>query len=70
MVASPLYGCTCSFFTSDNFSFVGFYQKHLIHFQNGHIMGLHFDVEVTEKRAATEEEKAHGHAHGEGGHQH
>ena len=31
---------------------------------------LFFDVEVTEKRAATEEEKAHGHAHGEGGHQH
>ena len=31
---------------------------------------LFFDVEVTEKRAATDEEKAHGHAHGEGGHQH
>lgn len=31
---------------------------------------LYFDVEVTEKRAATEEEKAHGHAHGAGGHQH
>ncbi|MEX0799246.1 MAG: peptidylprolyl isomerase [Bacteriovoracaceae bacterium] len=31
---------------------------------------LMFDIEVTEKRAATEEEKAHGHAHGEGGHQH
>ena len=31
---------------------------------------LIFDVEVTEKRPATEEEKTHGHAHGEGGHQH
>lgn len=31
---------------------------------------LHFDVEITEKRAATEEELAHGHAHGAGGHQH
>jgi len=31
---------------------------------------LVFDVEVTEKRAATEEELAHGHAHGEGGHHH
>lgn len=31
---------------------------------------LFFEVEITEKRAATEEEKAHGHAHGEGGHHH
>lgn len=31
---------------------------------------LFFDIEVTEKRAATDEEKAHGHAHGAGGHQH
>lgn len=31
---------------------------------------LFFDVEITEKRAATEEEVSHGHAHGEGGHQH
>ncbi len=31
---------------------------------------LVFDVEVIEKRAATEEEIAHGHAHGDGGHQH
>lgn len=31
---------------------------------------LHFDVEVTEVRAATEEELEHGHAHGEGGHHH
>lgn len=31
---------------------------------------LFFDIEITEKRAATEEEIAHGHAHGVGGHQH
>jgi len=31
---------------------------------------LHFDVEVTEKRDATEEEIDHGHAHGDGGHHH
>ena len=31
---------------------------------------LHFDVEITEKRDATAEENAHGHAHGVGGHQH
>lgn len=31
---------------------------------------LHFDVKVTELRDATEEEIAHGHVHGEGGHQH
>lgn len=31
---------------------------------------LHFDVEITEKRDATEEEVAHGHAHGAGGHHH
>jgi len=31
---------------------------------------LHFDVEITEKRAATEEEQSHGHAHGAGGHEH
>ena len=46
--------------------------------ENVHIDGNHpmagkdlvFDVELTEKRAATEEEIAHGHAHGEGGHHH
>jgi len=31
---------------------------------------LHFEVEVTKVRAATEEELAHGHVHGEGGHHH
>lgn len=31
---------------------------------------LHFDVTVREVRAATEEEKAHGHAHGPRGHGH
>lgn len=31
---------------------------------------LHFDVEITEVRAATEEELAHGHVHGPGGHHH
>jgi len=31
---------------------------------------LHFDVEVVEVRAATDEEKEHGHVHGEGGHHH
>lgn len=31
---------------------------------------LHFDVEVTEARAATQEELAHGHAHGPDGHHH
>lgn len=31
---------------------------------------LHFDVEITESREATEDEIAHGHAHGAGGHNH
>ncbi|HET7300054.1 MAG TPA: peptidylprolyl isomerase [Oleiagrimonas sp.] len=31
---------------------------------------LHFDIEVTEVREATEDELTHGHVHGEGGHQH
>ncbi len=31
---------------------------------------LHFAVEVTEVRAASEEELAHGHVHGAGGHHH
>lgn len=44
-----------------------------VHIDGNHPMAgreLHFDVEITEKRDATEEELAHGHAHGEGGHQH
>lgn len=31
---------------------------------------LHFDIEITESREATEDEVAHGHAHGAGGHHH
>lgn len=31
---------------------------------------LHFQIEIVDIRAATEEEIAHGHAHGPGGHQH
>lgn len=31
---------------------------------------LHFDVEITEMRDATDDELAHGHAHGAGGHHH
>lgn len=31
---------------------------------------LHFDIEVTGVRAASEEELQHGHVHGEGGHHH
>ena len=31
---------------------------------------LHFDVEVVDLRDATEEELAHGHVHGPGGHHH
>ena len=31
---------------------------------------LHFDVEVTEKRDASDDEIAHGHANGDGGHHH
>ena len=31
---------------------------------------LHFDVEITESREATEDEISHGHAHGAGGHNH
>lgn len=33
-------------------------------------MPLTFEVDITEIRDATEEEKGHGHAHGPGGHQH
>lgn len=33
-------------------------------------MTLHFDIEITDVRGATEEEIEHGHVHGPGGHQH
>ena len=44
-----------------------------VHIDGNHPMAGHdlfFDVEITEKRDATEEEISHGHAHGVGGHQH
>jgi FKBP-type peptidyl-prolyl cis-trans isomerase SlyD len=31
---------------------------------------LHFDIEITDVREATQEELSHGHAHGVGGHHH
>ena len=31
---------------------------------------LFFDIEITERREATEDELSHGHAHGPGGHEH
>ena len=33
-------------------------------------MELHYDVEITQRREASEDEISHGHAHGHGGHQH
>ena len=44
-----------------------------VHVDGNHPLAGHdlfFDIEVTEKRNATEEELAHGHAHGVGGHNH
>lgn len=44
-----------------------------IHIDGNHPLAGHdlfFDVEVTEKREATQEELDHGHAHGPGGHHH
>jgi FKBP-type peptidyl-prolyl cis-trans isomerase SlyD len=44
-----------------------------VHIDGNHPLAgqtLHFDVEVTEVRPASEEELSHGHVHGEGGHQH
>lgn len=44
-----------------------------IHIDGNHPMAgqdLFFDIEITEVREATEEEIAHGHAHGDGGHHH
>ena len=39
---------------------------------NHHMAGkdLHFEVEIVEVREASAEEVAHGHVHGDGGHQH
>ncbi|MCL6415532.1 FKBP-type peptidyl-prolyl cis-trans isomerase [Aestuariirhabdus sp. Z084] len=33
-------------------------------------MDLHYDIEIIDVRDASDEEKAHGHAHGVGGHHH
>ena len=44
-----------------------------VHIDGNHPLAgkaLHFAIEVTEVRAASEEELAHGHVHGAGGHQH
>lgn len=44
-----------------------------VHIDGNHPLAgkdLFFDIEITEKRDATEEEVAHGHAHGPGGHHH
>lgn len=45
----------------------------VVHIDGNHPLAgqtLHFDVEVTDVRQATEEETEHGHVHGPGGHQH
>ncbi|TDG14132.1 peptidylprolyl isomerase [Seongchinamella unica] len=47
--------------------------RHSAHIDTNHPLAgqsLTFDVEVIDVRAATEEEIAHGHAHGPGGHHH
>jgi FKBP-type peptidyl-prolyl cis-trans isomerase SlyD len=44
-----------------------------VHIDGNHPMAgrdLFFDIEITEKRAATDDELSHGHAHGDGGVQH
>lgn len=44
-----------------------------VHIDGNHELAgddLFFDIEVTEKRAASADEIAHGHAHGPGGHHH
>jgi FKBP-type peptidyl-prolyl cis-trans isomerase SlyD len=48
-------------------------KKDVVHLDGNHPLAgqtLHFDVEVLEVRAATEEELAHGHIHGPHGHHH
>ncbi|MDE1964648.1 MAG: peptidylprolyl isomerase [Xanthomonadaceae bacterium] len=45
----------------------------VVHIDGNHPLAgrtLHFDVQVTEVREATDEERQHGHAHGPGGHHH
>jgi FKBP-type peptidyl-prolyl cis-trans isomerase SlyD len=51
---------------------VGLTDDHVLVDENHPLAGvtLHFDVEVTEIRAATQEELAHGHPHGPGAHAH
>lgn len=47
--------------------------RHVVDVDSNHPLAgkvLNFEVEITDVRAATEEETAHGHAHGVGGHQH
>ena len=47
-------------------------EDHVLVDQNHPLAGvtLHFEVEITGIRAATDEEKSHGHPHGPGGHHH
>ncbi|MBU6246675.1 MAG: peptidylprolyl isomerase [Xanthomonadaceae bacterium] len=45
----------------------------VVHIDGNHPLAgqtLHFDVQVTEVREATDEERQHGHVHGPGGHHH
>jgi FKBP-type peptidyl-prolyl cis-trans isomerase SlyD len=47
--------------------------RHMVDVDTNHPLAgkvLNFEVEITDVRAATEEEASHGHAHGIGGHQH
>ncbi|HEU4669155.1 MAG TPA: peptidylprolyl isomerase [Dyella sp.] len=45
----------------------------VVHIDGNHPLAgqtLHFDVQVTDVREATDEERQHGHVHGPGGHEH